>query len=56
MNMTGNLSTLALVFVSCVDVNGVGRKSRIVIPTGACVTSVLTILETKLGPIFYRPS
>lgn len=34
----------------------VGINSRIVIPTGACVTSVLTVSRGNLGPILMRPS
>lgn len=56
MNINGKLSTLALVFVTCYRLKRVRPNSRIVIPTGACVTSVLTIVHTKVGPIFYRPS
>ncbi len=56
VSITGNLSTLGLVVHKCGRVKVVRRNSRVVIPTGACVTAVLTVASGNLVPILIRPA
>lgn len=55
VSYNGKLSTLGLVLVKRVTVNGLRRNSRVLIPTGACVTAVLSVADIKLIPVLMRP-